>query len=78
MRDSDSNLIPFHSTLSTTSNAVNVAGPMGLTLGQVIRWAKLLEDQYGPDAIVEINKENPNNSSISFINLKNRVFPNLT
>jgi hypothetical protein len=70
MHDSDSNLIPLYSHSPASSNAVDIAGPMGLTLGQVIRWAKLLEDQYGPDAIVEINKENPNNSSISFINLK--------
>lgn len=70
MYNSDSNLIPLYSPSSTTSNVTGVAGPMGLTLGQVMRWAKLLEDQYGPDAIVEIDKENPDNSSISFINLK--------
>jgi len=70
MYDSDSNLIPFHSNLPTTPNVVNVVGPMGLTVGQVIRWAKLLEDQYGSGAIVEIDKENPNNSSIILINLK--------
>jgi len=70
MYDSDSNLIPLYSHSTTSSNVTGIAGPMGLTLGQVIRWAKLLEDQYGPDAIVEIDKENPDNSSISLINLK--------
>ena len=52
----------------TCESIYTIDTPVGLTLGELVKWAKKLEDRHGPDSIIDSLDADPEYPHISFSN----------